>query len=44
MIEKVNPKCPDKITDRIVGTIVEIAREYIKKQGRFEKFAEWGLF
>ena len=24
--------------------IVEIARQYIKKQGGFEKFAEWGLF
>lgn len=24
--------------------IVEIAREYIKEQGGFEKFAEWGLF
>ena len=25
-------------------TIVEIAREYIKSLGGFEKFAEWGLF
>lgn len=24
--------------------IVEIAREYIKSVGGFEKFAEWGLF
>ena len=24
--------------------IVEIARQYIKKNGGFEKFAEWGLF
>ena len=24
--------------------IVEIAREYIKEQGGFEKFAEWGLY
>ena len=24
--------------------IVEIAREYIKSIGGFEKFAEWGLF
>lgn len=24
--------------------VVEIAREYIEKQGGFEKFAEWGLF
>lgn len=24
--------------------IVEIAREYIEKQGGFEKFAEWGLY
>lgn len=24
--------------------IVEIAREYIQKQGGFEKFAEWGLY
>ena len=24
--------------------IVEIAREYINKQGGFEKFAEWGLY
>lgn len=25
------------------GTIVEVAREYIKEVGGFEKFAEWGL-
>lgn len=24
--------------------IVEMARDYIIKQGGFEKFAEWGLF
>ena len=24
--------------------IVEIARDFIQKQGGFEKFAEWGLY
>lgn len=24
--------------------IVKIAKEYIQKIGRFEKFAEWGLY
>ncbi len=37
MIEKVNPGHPDKIADRIAG-------RFIKTQGGFEKFAEWGLF
>ena len=32
MFEKVNPKHPDKIADRIAGAI-----------GGFEKLAEWGL-
>ena len=26
------------------GEIVEVARQYIKEQGGFEKFAEWGLY
>lgn len=25
------------------GEIVEIARDFIKERGGFEKFAEWGL-
>lgn len=34
----------DKEVDgRPYGEIVEIAREYIRKRGGFEKFAEWGL-
>ena len=32
------------IDGRPYSEIVEIAREYIKEQGGFEKFAEWGLF
>ena len=32
------------IDDKPYEEIVEIAREYIKEQGGFEKFAEWGLF
>lgn len=34
----------DTINGKPYSEIVEIAREYIKKQGGFEKFAEWGLF
>ena len=37
---KLNPKNPRKNDSEIV----EIAREYIKQIGGFEKFAEWGLF
>ena len=34
----------DKEVDgRPYGEIVEVAREYIRKRGGFEKFAEWGL-
>ena len=33
-----------EIDSKPYSEIVEIAREYIKKQGGFEKFAEWGLF
>lgn len=32
------------IDNRPYSEIVEIARNYIKQQGGFEKFAEWGLF
>ena len=31
------------VDDRPYSEIVEIARQYIKKLGGFEKFAEWGL-
>lgn len=34
MFKKVNPNYSE---------IVEIAREFIKEKGGFEKFAEWGL-
>lgn len=34
----------DTIDGKPYNEIVEIAREFIKKQGGFEKFAEWGLF
>ena len=34
----------DKIDGKHYNEIVEIAREYIKSIGGFEKFAEWGLF
>ena len=34
----------DKIDGKSYSEIVEIAREYIKSVGGFEKFAEWGLF
>lgn len=34
----------DTIDGKPYSEIVEIAREYIKKQGGFEKFAEWGLY
>lgn len=33
-----------KIDGKPYSEIVEIARKYIKEQGGFEKFAEWGLF
>ena len=34
----------DKIDGKPYSEIVEIARQYIKDIGGFEKFAEWGLF
>lgn len=34
----------DEIDGRPYSEIVEIAREYIKSIGGFEKFAEWGLY
>lgn len=34
----------ETIDGKPYGEIVEIAREYIKSVGGFEKFAEWGLF
>ena len=34
----------EEIDGKPYSEIVEIAREYINKQGGFEKFAEWGLF
>lgn len=34
----------DKIDGKPYSEIVEIAREYIKSIGGFEKFAEWGLY
>lgn len=34
----------EEIDGKPYSEIVEIAREYIQKQGGFEKFAEWGLF
>ena len=34
----------DTIDDKPYSEIVEIARQYIKDVGGFEKFAEWGLF
>lgn len=34
----------DTVDGRPYSEIVEIAREYIKNIGGFEKFAEWGLF
>ena len=34
----------EEIDGKPYSEIVEIAREYIKEQGGFEKFAEWGLF
>lgn len=34
----------DKIDGNPYSEIVDIAREYIKSVGGFEKFAEWGLF
>ena len=34
----------DKIDGKPYSEIVEIARNYIKEQGGFEKFAEWGLY
>lgn len=34
----------EEIDGKPYSEIVEIAREYIQRQGGFEKFAEWGLF
>lgn len=34
----------DTIDGKPYSEIVEIAREFIRQQGGFEKFAEWGLF
>ena len=34
----------EEIGGKPYSEIVEIAREFIQKQGGFEKFAEWGLF
>lgn len=34
----------DRIDGKPYSEIVEIARQYIKKVGGFEKFAEWGLY
>ena len=34
----------DTIDGKPYSEIVEIARDYIKRIGGFEKFAEWGLF
>lgn len=34
----------ETIDGRPYNEIVEIARKYIKEQGGFEKFAEWGLY
>ena len=34
----------DTIDGKPYSEIVEIARNYIKEQGGFEKFAEWGLY
>ena len=34
----------DTIDGKPYSEIVEIARNYIKEVGGFEKFAEWGLF
>ena len=34
----------ETIDGKPYSQIVEIAREYIKEQGGFEKFAEWGLY
>ena len=34
----------EEIDGRPYAEIVEIARNYIKEKGGFEKFAEWGLF
>lgn len=34
----------EEIDGKPYSKIVEIARDYINKQGGFEKFAEWGLY
>ncbi len=40
-----NPRNNDQAVDgRPYEEIVEIARDYIKAVGGFEKFAEWGLY
>ena len=42
---KISCAIGDEIVDgKPYSEIVDIARDYIKKQGGFEKFAEWGLF
>ncbi len=45
--KEINISCAigDEIVDgKAYSEIVEIARDYIKKVGGFEKFAEWGLY
>lgn len=45
--KEVNLSCAigdETIDGKPYEEIVEIARQYIKEQGGFEKFAEWGLF
>ena len=45
--EEVNLCCAigdEEIDGKPYEEIVEIARQFIEKQGGFEKFAEWGLF
>lgn len=45
--KEINLSCAigdDKIDGKPYSDIVDIAREYIKSVGGFEKFAEWGLF
>lgn len=34
----------EEIDGKPYSEVVEVAREYIKSQGGFEKFAEWGLY
>ena len=45
--KEINLSCAigdDKIDGKPYSDIVDIAREYIKSVGGFEKFSEWGLF